>query len=102
MGLQLTITYWLFMYQLWIIIGLGLVALEITDGGAIFFLPMGLAAFCMSGLLLLSDYELLPLALIPNAWYWLIAIWMFLAVIFSFLITLRGLSKNGKDDINNY
>lgn len=102
MEIYLTLTYWLFMYQVWLIIGIGMIALEITDGSAIFFLPLGLAAFGVSSLLLLVDYEIIPNNFVPNAWYWLLAIWIALAVALSFLISFWRSKKREIDDINRY
>jgi len=102
MDVYLALTYWLYMYQVWLIIGVGLVAMEIVDGSAIFFLPLGLAALGVTSLLFLNDLEIIPVNFVPNAWYWLLAIWIALAVLMSFLISFRKSKKNKNDDVNIY
>ena len=42
MDMYLQMSIWTFQPQIWVIVGLVFILLEMTDGSAIFFLPMGL------------------------------------------------------------
>jgi len=96
------LTYWLFLPQIWVALGLVLVLLELTDGSAIFFLPMGLASFLLALMLFGVNNDFLPHGLLPNAWYWLLSVWIAVSVIVSFLLSNFRKSRMSKPDINDY
>ena len=101
MGLYYQLTYWLFLPQVWVIIGLIFVGLEVTDGSAIFFLPMGISAALMATLIFLVDNSIVPLNYLPTTWYWLLACWAIVSVMSSLALSTRRKQKKD-DDINSY
>jgi len=101
MDLYYQLTYWLFLPQVWVIMSLIFIGLEVTDGSAIFFLPMGISAALIASLIFLVDNSVLPLHFLPTTWYWLLACWAVASVMTSLgLATVRKQKK--EDDINNY
>jgi len=101
MDLYYQLTYWLFLPQVWVIMSLIFIGLEVTDGSAIFFLPMGISAALIASLIFLVDNSVLPLHFLPTTWYWLLACWAVVSVMSSLgLATVRKQKKEG--DINNY
>lgn len=101
MDLYYQLTYWLFLPQVWVIIGLIFVGLEVTDGSAIFFLPMGISAALIATLIFLVDNSILPLNYLPTTWYWLLACWAIVSVMSSLALSTRRKQKKD-DDINSY
>jgi membrane protein implicated in regulation of membrane protease activity len=95
-------TYWLFLSQIWLLLGFLFILLELTDGSAIFFLPMGIGSFIIALLLYAVSNNYLPVSALPNTWYWLLVIWMIASLIISVaLATIRR--RNSKNsDINEY
>jgi len=107
MGVYFELAYWLYLPQLWVIAGLMFILLELTDGSAVFFLPMGLASLLLAALLKLQEQDALPYAVIPQAWYWLLAFWIGLALVcFVAISRLRPFFFKRQDDngedINQY
>ena len=101
MDLYYQLTYWLFLPQVWVIMSLIFIGLEVTDGSAIFFLPMGISAALIASLIFLVDNSVLPLHFLPTTWYWLLACWAVVSVMSSLgLAAVRKQKKN--DDINDY
>ena len=101
MDLYYQLTYWLFLPQVWVIMSLIFIGLEVTDGSTIFFLPMGISAALIASLIFLVDNSVLPLHFLPTTWYWLLACWAVVSVMSSLgLATVRKQKKEG--DINNY
>ena len=45
MDVYMSLSYWLFLPEFWIIAGILLICLELVDGSLIFFLPLGLGSF---------------------------------------------------------
>jgi membrane protein implicated in regulation of membrane protease activity len=72
---------WLFYYQIWIIIGVIFLFLELTDGSLIICLPLGISAFLISFFVFISNNNLI------NDWYILLFLWAILSVIASYLLT---------------
>jgi len=66
MDLYYQLTYWLFLPQVWVIMSLIFIGLEVTDGSAIFFLPMGISAALIASLIFLVDNSVLPLHFFAN------------------------------------
>jgi membrane protein implicated in regulation of membrane protease activity len=96
------LTYWLFLSQIWLIFGLVLILLELTDGSAIFYLPMGLGAFVISVTIYAVNNDYLPAGVLPTAWYWLLAMWISIAVIISVTMSAIKKRKSADPDINEY
>ncbi len=106
-GVYLTVSYWLYLPQFWVIIGILFILLELLDGSAIFMLPMGVGALLVAALLYGVDHGMLPFELIPDVWYWLLVYWIIAAV--GLVIPLRLLNRRRPkgqssvdDDINSY
>jgi len=106
-GVYLTLSYWLYLPQFWVIVGIMFILLELLDGSAIFMLPMALGALVVAALLFAVDRGMLPFGLIPDSWYWLLVYWITAAVFL--VVPLRLLNKRrsrgqtaAEDDINTY
>ena len=105
--MTLQIASWAYQPQVWVIVGLILVVLEVTDGSAIFFLPMGIGAELMALWIFTFNEGVLPEKWMPTNWYWLLAIWIVISLLAT--VTLARYKKfkasrdeNSIDDINNY
>ena len=94
---------WILFYQVWIITGIIFVLLELTDGSAIFFLPLGIGSFFESLYLYFVDIQIISPSLIIDKWYFLIVMWAVLSLIVSLLIS-NFWKRNTEDDedINQY
>ena len=101
------IASWAYQPQVWVIVGLIFVLLEVTDGSAIFFLPMGIGAELMALWIFTFNEGALPENWMSTNWYWLLAIW----IVISLLATLTlakyrkfkvSREENSIDDINKY
>ena len=57
MDIYFSLSYWLFLIQFWIILGILFIGLEIIDGSLIFFLPIGIGSFLNALLLYLQENE---------------------------------------------
>ncbi len=101
MDLYYQLTYWLYLPHTWIILSLIFIGLEITDGSAIFFMPMGISAALIAGLIFLVDSSILPLTFLPTTWYWLLALWAGISVVSSMALAARRKSVEGSD-VNDY
>jgi len=99
MDIYLSLSYWLFLVQFWLIFGIIFIGLEILDGSLIFFLPIGLGSFLNALLLFLQEYE-------GFFDYQIISIWHHSLVslaVFSLIVpySLRYLNfKKNNEDIN--
>jgi len=101
MDIYLSLSYWLFLLQFWIIIGIIFVGLEILDGSLIFFLPIGLGSFLNTLLLYLQEFEFMFNYQFVSVWYHtLISLGIF-SLISSYCLRLLNF-KNKKEDINKY
>ena len=91
----------LFSGNAWLIIGLVLCILELSNGSLIFFLPMGISGLLV--VLLLKLQESGNLSVLISDWTWVATVWALLALALSLL--LNRLMKRKKDDtadINQY
>ena len=88
--------YWLYFYQVWLMLAVVLLFLELTDGSLIVFLPMGLGAALVSILLLVLGNHL------TIKWYLLLLIWSIISAINSFLLSKFWKKGSQNKDINNY
>ena len=80
LDVYLSLSYWLYLPQFWVIFGILFVLFELADGSAIFLLPMGAGSFLMAALLYAGDREMVPMGLIPEVWYWLLVYWIMASV----------------------
>lgn len=87
---------WLFYYQIWIIIGVIFLFLELTDGSLIICLPLGISAFLISFFVFISNKNLI------NDWYILLFLWAIFSAIISYLLTKFWKKGHQNKDINNY
>lgn len=98
----LQLGYWFYFAQVWLAIGLLFIILEITDGSAIFFLPLGLAGLILGLILFLVENDFLQASLVPDKWYWIVASWIILSVIIAFIISMVQKKPKDDSDINQY
>ena len=96
------LSYWLYFAQFWVAIGLLFVILEVTDGSAIFFLPLGLAGLILGLIIYLVEIAIIPSTLVPDKWYWLIVYWVLLSVVIAFIISFLRKKRKQNGDINQY
>ena len=105
--MTLQIASWAYQPQVWIIVGLIFVVLEVTDGSAIFFLPMGIGAELLALWIFTFNEGVLPENLMPTNWYWLVAIWTVISLLVTIILAKyrkfkASRDENSIDDINNY
>ena len=81
------ISIWLLQFEIWIIIGIIFILLELTDGSAIFFLPLGIGSLILSLYIYLCNIELVSESLILETWYFALVVWAILSLITSILIS---------------
>ena len=98
----LQLGYWFYFAQVWLAIGLLFIILEITDGSAIFFLPLGLAGFILGLILFLVENDFLQASLVLDKWYWIVASWIILSVIIALIISMVQKKPKDDSDINQY
>ena len=101
MDIYFSLSYWLFLVQFWIILGIVFIGLEILDGSLIFFLPIGVGSFLNALLLLLQEYEGFFDYLIISIWHHTLVSLAVFSLIVSY--SLRYLNfKKDNGDINKY
>ena len=88
--------YWLYFYQVWLIIAVIFLFLEITDGSLIVFLPMGLGAALMSLFILAFNDSLI------SDWYLLLLIWSLISGVVSFLLSKFWKKGPQNKDMNDF
>jgi len=97
------ISIWLLQFEIWIIIGIIFILLELTDGSAIFFLPLGIGSLILSFYIYLCNIEMIYESLIIKTWYIALVSWAILSLITSLLISLlRKKYSKENPDINDY
>lgn len=103
MDIYYSLDYWLFIPQVWLIVGIILIASELLDGSAIFFLPFGIAAVLLALVIHLVDTERLSYEFLATTWYLLLVQWAVIASVLSAAIAFwrRSRALSGKD-INDY
>ena len=94
--------HWLLLPQVWLIIGMVLMLVELTEGSQIFFLPIGLGGVLNSALLYLEREAIIPFGYMPETWYGMLMMWAVGSVLFSLLLTIRRRKKQQSVDINDY
>lgn len=97
------LTEFLFIPHYWVIAGLILVALELTDGSLIFFLPLGLSSLVQAGIIYLQQTGMLGMIIYEDWWDNLIGLAILMILI---TILLRVISHYRRadepKDINDY
>ena len=97
------ISIWLIQFEIWIIIGIIFILLELTDGSTIFFLPLGIGSLILSFYIYLCDIQIIYESLIIDTWYIALVSWAILSLITSLLIALfRKRYSKENPDINDY
>ena len=97
------ISIWLLQFEIWIIIGIVFIILELTDGSAIFFLPLGIGSLILSFYMYLCNVGIIHQYIIIDTWYLALVIWAILSLIASLIISLlRKKYLNHNPDINDY
>ena len=97
------ISIWLLQFEIWIIIGIIFIILELTDGSAIFFLPLGIGSLILSFYMYLCNVGIIHQYIIIDTWYLALVIWAILSLITSLIISLlRKKYLNHNPDINDY
>ena len=86
--------------NIWLIIGLILAILELTNGSLIFFLPTGASGMITGLILKLQENESLPILL--DDWAGSLTLWAILSLILSLGLNYIVRRKETSDDINNY
>jgi membrane protein implicated in regulation of membrane protease activity len=98
---------YLYVFQIWIIIGVVMIVLEMMDTSTIFFLPLGLAGLIMALWLYLVEIQVMPITSLPTKWFWLLLIWAVIGfvntLILAYLRKIGVLSgRQSSGDINHY
>ena len=97
MDIYLSLSYWLFLLQFWIILGIIFVGLEILDGSLIFFLPIGLGSFSNSLLLYLQEFEFMFDYQVVSVWHHTLISLAVFSLIFSYSLRFLNLKKDIED-----
>ena len=85
----------------WLIIGLILCILELSNGSLIFFLPMGISALIVGLILKLQESGIL--SVLMSDWAWTATVWALLSLVLSLLLNrLMRRKKDDTADINQY
>ena len=59
--------FWMFVPQIWVIIAIIAILLELTDGSRIFFLPIGVAALLVAAHLQMTFSNIISASLLPGS-----------------------------------
>ena len=86
--------------NIWLIIGLLLAILELTNGTLIFFLPTGASGLITGLVLKMQESGSLPILL--DSWSGALTHWAILSFILSLALNFIVKRKETSDDINDY
>ena len=86
--------------NVWLILGLILAILELTNGTLIFFLPMGLSGLLTGLFLKLQESKTLSIFL--SDWAYSLTFWALLSLLLSLLLNFVVVKKDNSKDINQY
>ena len=86
--------------NVWLMIGLLLAILELTNGTLIFFLPTGASGLLTGFVLKLQESDSLPILL--DSWSGALTLWAILSFILSLALNLIVRRKETSEDINDY
>ena len=95
-------TYLALIFQFWIILGVIFLVLELFDGSTIFFFPLSLSSFLVSGYIFISEKISISSSSILDTWYELVFLWAFLGVLISLILVKFWKKSSDDDDINKY
>ena len=84
--------------DVWLIMSVVLIILEIFIGSLVFFLPLGISSLIVGLILKIQENTDL---LIINEWSYSLVLWGIISIIISFVIQ-KYFKKNKKKDVNNY
>ena len=101
MDIYFSLSYWLFLIQFWIILGIIFIGLEILDGSLIFFLPIGFGSFLNALLLYLQEHEGFFDYEIISIWHHSLVSLAVFSLIVSYSLRYLNFKKNNVD-INKY
>ena len=101
MDIYLSLSYWLFLIQFWIILGIIFIGLEILDGSLIFFLPIGVGSLLNAFLLFLQKHEVFFDYQIITIWHHTLVSLAVFSLIISYSLRYINFKKDNKD-INKY
>jgi|AACY02.3.fsa_nt_gi NfeD-like. len=97
------LTEFLFVPHYWVIAGLILVALELTDGSLIFFLPLGLSSLLQAGIIYLQQTGMLGMIIYEDWWENLIGLAILMVLMTIMLrVVSHHRSGDGPKDVNDY
>lgn len=93
--------------ELWLIVGLLFILLELTDGTALFWLPMGMAASFLAFWIFLINEAFIPSSWLTSTWYLVFMIWGVLALICAYALAYGRRvffpkEESEPEDINDY
>ena len=86
--------------NIWLMIGLLLAILELTNGTLIFFLPTGVSGLLTGLILKLQESGSLPI--LVDSWSGALTIWAILSLILSLALNFIVRRKETSEDINDY
>ena len=86
--------------NIWLMIGLLLAILELTNGTLIFFLPTGVSGLLTGLILKLQESGSLPI--LVDSWSGALTIWAILSLILSLALNFIVKRKETSEDINDY
>ncbi|MDB4157126.1 hypothetical protein N9728_04950 [Gammaproteobacteria bacterium] len=85
--------------DIWLIVGVVLITVEVFFGSLVLFLPIGLASMIVG--LIYKFQNNFEVSIIDN-WAYALVLWGIISVIFSYLIQKFFKNKGNKKDINSY
>ena len=91
-----TINSLFFSYQVWLILAVLFLLLELVDGSLIICLPLGIGGFLISIFLLIFNNTLV------HEWYLLVLIWAISSSIISYFVSKLWKKGFKNKDINDY
>jgi len=91
-----TINSLFFSYQVWLILAVLFLLLELVDGSLIICLPLGIGVFLISIFLLIFNNTLV------HEWYLLVLIWAISSSIISYFVSKLWKKGFKNKDINDY
>ncbi|MBL32962.1 MAG: hypothetical protein CMD79_03700 [Gammaproteobacteria bacterium] len=86
--------------NVWLIIGLLLAIIELSNGTLIVFLPMGISGLITGLILKLQENG--NLSIILDSWSFTLVIWGLVSLVLSLLLNFIVKKKENAKDVNNY
>ena len=103
MNIYTSLSYWMFLPEVWVILGILLIAADFTLGADFFLLPIGIAALVMAGLVLAHVNLWLGDTVIFDTWRQ-VMVWFSVLSVAGVAVIKLGFQRRSKDesDINKY